>query len=211
MFWWAFAEGFMRVPCNAVWGMRVRGRENEPTQGPVLFISNHQSFFDPMCNGAAAADRQFTIIAKKGLFRGPFGWIIKSLGAKPISLNGGDGESLRISIDELQAGRCVCMYPEGARTFDGTVQPFRRGVLLLIRKAKPQIVPIGIAGSYSAWPRPRMLPRFGGKIRVTVGAAFDGNAIAAMPPEEALKVLEDSVRAQYAEALAWRGSPEISL
>ncbi len=200
----------MRVPCIAVWGLRVRGREHVPTQGAVLFISNHQSFFDPMCNGAATADRQYTIIAKRGLFLGPFGWIIKSLGAKPISDSGGDGEALRISIAELQAGRCVCMYPEGSRSPDGTVQPFRRGVLLLIRKAKPQIVPMGIAGSYSAWPRSRMLPRFGGTLRVTVGAALDGNAIAAMPPEEALKVLEDSVQALYADALAWRGSPEIS-
>lgn len=208
VFWWALAEGIMRIPCIVLYGLKVRGKEHVPTSGSVLFISNHQSFLDPMCNGAATADRQYTIIAKRGLFLGPFGWIIRSLGAKPISDSGGDGEALRISIAELQAGRCVCMYPEGSRSPDGTVQPFRRGLLLLIRKAKPKIVPMGIAGSYSVWPRSRKLPRFFGTLRVTVGAALDGEAIAAMPPDEALVLLEQAVRAQYAEALAWRGLPE---
>ncbi len=207
--WWAFAEGLMRVPCVVLYGLRIRGKEHVPREGSVLFISNHQSFLDPLCNGAATADRQYTIIAKRGLFRGPFGWIIKSLGAKPISDRGGDGEALKISIEELQAGRCVCMYPEGSRSPDGTVQPFRRGLLLLIRKAKPKIVPMGIAGSFSVWPRTRRLPRFLGRLRVTVGAPIDGSVIAAMPPDEAIALLEEAVREQYASALAWRGAPEL--
>ncbi len=198
----------MRVPCVVLYGLRIRGKELVPRSGSVLFISNHQSYLDPLCNGAAICDRQYTIIAKRGLFRGPFGWIIKSLGAKPISERGGDGEALKISIEELQAGRCVCMYPEGSRSPDGSVQPFRRGLLLLIRKAKPKIVPMGIAGSYSVWPRSRKLPRFLGKLRVTVGEPLDGALIAAMPPDEALAVLEQAVRTQYDLALAWRGSPE---
>ena len=87
--------------------LRRLHRERVPKTGALLVISNHQSFLDPMVNGVTVWDRQFTALAKESLFVPPFGWILRSVSARPIRREGGDLEAMKMAISELEAGRVV--------------------------------------------------------------------------------------------------------
>lgn len=171
--WWDLWRIATGLVVRLSFGLRVVGRENVPRSGPLLYLSNHQSYVDPIINGAAVKDRPFSPFARETLFRGPFGWVIRSLGAMPVTGGGGDKSVMRAALAELAAGRCVLVYPEGSRTFDGALEPFKSGVALLLRRSNAVIVPMGIEGAYDAWPRQRSKPRLRRAIEVEVGEPID--------------------------------------
>lgn len=139
--------------------LRWTGWKNMPKQGPVLVVSNHQSMFDPVLVGLASR-RYLSYLARSTLFDNPwFARLIRSLNAIPIDRNFGK-EGIQSVLEALSRGHCVLMFPEGERTHDGRVQPLKPGVSLLIRRVSCPIVPVGIAGAYSAWNRFMRWPRF---------------------------------------------------
>lgn len=167
--WW---YGFCQLWCQ--WGLvlgyryRVWGREHVPRRGGVLLVSNHQSFLDPVLV-AAGLPRQVHYMARRSLFRVPgFRGLIRSLNAFPVRRGGVDLSAVRETVARLGAGELVLVFPEGTRTDDGRIQPLRRGVELLARRARVPIVPVVIDGAYEAWPRSRRWPRLG-TIRVEFG------------------------------------------
>ncbi len=116
---------------------------------PVIFMSNHQSSFDILAL-LAAMPRQLHWIAKKELFDIPvFGPSMRRGGYIP--LDRGDGRKALQSMDEAAAvirqGKCVVMFPEGTRTQDGHLLPFKRGGFILARKAGVPVIPVTINGS----------------------------------------------------------------
>ncbi|MDO9067193.1 MAG: lysophospholipid acyltransferase family protein [Deltaproteobacteria bacterium] len=126
----------------------VRGAEQLP-DGPVIFMSNHQSSFDILAL-LAAMPRQIHWIAKKELFDIPvFGPSMRRGGYIP--LDRGDGRKALQSVDDAAAairqGKSVVMFPEGTRTQDGRLLPFKRGGFILARKAGVPVVPVTINGS----------------------------------------------------------------
>ena len=129
--------------------------------------------------------------------------------AQPIKRSGGDLEAMRVAIKELEAGRLVILYPEGTRSQDGEMLPFKRGVMLLIKRVKPAVLPMGVDGAFEAWPRGRKVPKLRGKVVCSCGEPLDGAALAAMPEEEALATMHAAVAAAFADArtelTAWRG------
>jgi 1-acyl-sn-glycerol-3-phosphate acyltransferase len=100
------------------------------------------------------------------------------------------------------------MFPEGERTHDGTQQPFRPGISLLIKRARAPIVPAGIAGGYAAWSRHRKLPRLAplflppsdATIAVSVGRPIDPARYEKVSREEMLEDLRQAVRAEMDKA-----------
>lgn len=131
----------------------VTGAENLP-DGPVIFMSNHQSNFDILAL-LAAMPRQFYWIAKKELFEIPvFGTSMKRGGYIP--LDRGDGRKALQSIDDaattIHQGKSVVLFPEGTRTPDGKLLPFKRGGFILARKADVPVVPVTINGSRGVNP-----------------------------------------------------------
>jgi 1-acyl-sn-glycerol-3-phosphate acyltransferase len=192
--WWDLGRWIIEIYLRLAYRYRVAGRERIPPTGPIIFISNHQSYLDPVIVGCAVRGRQFTAIAQEGLFRfPPFGWLLRSYGTIAISRGTGDVGAMRAALAELAAGRCVLVFPEGTRSSDGGMQPFRRGVLLLQRRAGVPIVPLGLDGASEAWPRGRRCPRLGGRVRVEVGEPIDAARLAALDPVSALALLESEV------------------
>ncbi|MDD2733919.1 MAG: lysophospholipid acyltransferase family protein [Desulfuromonadaceae bacterium] len=126
----------------------VSGSELLP-DGPVIFMSNHQSNFD-ILSLLAAMPRQFFWIAKKELFEIPlFGHSMRRGGYIPLDRS--DGRKALQSLDEAAAtirqGKSVVLFPEGTRTTDGNLLPFKRGGFVLARKAEVPVVPVTINGS----------------------------------------------------------------
>ncbi|MFM7052090.1 MAG: lysophospholipid acyltransferase family protein [Planctomycetota bacterium] len=208
--WWDFCAFLCWSWLKLSFRLRRLHRERVPRTGAILVISNHQSFLDPMVNGVTVWDRQFTALARDSLFKGPFGWVIRSVSARPIKREGGDLEAMKAALAELEAGRVVIIYPEGTRSPDGSMQEFKRGVLLLVKKARPTILPMGVAGTFDAWPRGRRLPRLSGRVVCSCGEPIDGAAVAALDSEKALEALHIAVKAAFEDAQGeldrWRGA-----
>lgn len=186
--WFDLWESLFELLVRVVHRLRVDGKHHIPRTGPAIFVSNHQSFLDPVANGVAVQDRQFTAIARRSLFRfPPVGWLLRSWGAIAIDEKRGEAESLRAALGELAAGRCVLIYPEGTRSEDGRLQPFRRGFMLLQRKSGADVVPMAIAGSIDVWPKGKSLPGLTGRVQVKVGAPILASELAAMGADAGLE------------------------
>lgn len=186
--WFDLWESLFELLVRGLYRLRVDGKAHVPRTGPAIFVSNHQSFLDPVANGIAVQDRQFTAIARRSLFRfPPAGWLLRSWGAIAIDEKKGEAESLRAALAELAAGRCVLIYPEGTRSEDGRLKPFRRGFMLLQRKSGADVVPIAVAGSIDAWPKGRLLPGLTGRVQVKVGPPIPASELAALGPDAGLE------------------------
>ena len=146
----------------------VSGSEYLP-DGPVIFMSNHQSNFD-ILSLLAAMPRRFHWIAKKELFDIPvFGPSMRRGGYIP--LDRGDGRKALQSIDEAAAtihqGKSVVLFPEGTRTQDGNLLPFKRGGFILARKSDVPVIPVTINGSGKINPA-NQIRLYSGDIHITL-------------------------------------------
>ncbi|MGA1393613.1 MAG: lysophospholipid acyltransferase family protein, partial [Phycisphaerales bacterium] len=111
--------------------------------------------------------------------------------------------AMRAAMAELEAGRCVVVFPEGTRSPDGSMQPFRRGVLLLLKRAKATVLPMGVAGTFEAWPKGRR-PGLCGRGRLAGGEPISSEELLGLSSDEALARLEREVANQVARAAAAR-------
>jgi 1-acyl-sn-glycerol-3-phosphate acyltransferase len=161
--WWA------RIAL-AMAGVRVtvRGTEHIPA-GPVIFMSNHQSSFDILALEANMPRRIFWI-AKKELFDIPvFGPSMRRGGYIPLDRS--DGRKALKSMDNaariIREGKSVVMFPEGTRTKDGNLLPFKRGGFLLALRAGVPVMPVTINGSGRINPAGR-IRLYRGAITITL-------------------------------------------
>lgn len=185
------------------WGFNYRyeGRRNVPKTGPALLLANHQSFLDPLIAGCAAR-RHLCFLARKTLFRNRlFGGFIRRVNAVPVDQEGVAKEGLKTILEQLKAGQAVLVFPEGERTATGEIQALKPGVLLLINRIEAPIVPIGIAGAFTALPRTRnwpklspfLLPPTDASIAVSIGKPVSPAHFRNMPREQALKELREEL------------------
>jgi len=155
-----------------VFRRRVEGLENLPRQGPVLLALNHQSFLDiPFVAGSTT--RHVSFVARESLARSkPLAWLMRQCGAVLIQRGKPDRAALREMVAHLEAGDCVAVFPEGTRSSDGRLHPFRAGALLAARLAGAPIVPAAIRGTIEAWPRGARWPR-PRRVSLSFGPAVD--------------------------------------
>ena len=191
----------------------IRGRENvRGVSGPVLVIANHVTFFDPAYirealpgrlrrKLAVAMDGEllesfrkppkgtefFTALAHRAAY-----WLVVSLfNVFPLPLRAGFRKSFAFAGDLADRGWSVLVFPEGTRTKDGRMSPFRGGVGLLATRLRVPVVPVRLDGIFELkaagkrWARP-------GQIRVSIGAA--ANFSESDAAEEITRELERRVR-----------------
>lgn len=179
----------------------VEGMERIPRDGPVVFMSNHESWLD-IPTLLVAIPTQVRFLAKKSLFSVPFlGWAMRAMGFIPV-----DRENRRLAVRSfeeaaarIRAGRSVLVFPEETRTPNGELLPFQRGGFLIALKAQLPILPVGLEGPRRVLAKKRYLLR-AGKVVVRFG-----NPV----PTEGLGVTgKDALMRQVREAIAGlRGSP----
>ena len=134
----------------------VEGVENVHMNEPQVFASNHQSWFDVFALSAVIPKR-YRFVAKKELERIPiFGRAWKAAGH--ISIDRGDRGSAIRSLElggELirRDNSSVVIFPEGTRSWDGALLPFKKGAFMLALHTGVDIVPVGIFGSRSILPK----------------------------------------------------------
>lgn len=210
-----FTAHFLTFALTLGWSFRVSGRNNLPRSGPVLIVANHQSFLDPPTIGVACR-RHISYLARKTLFENPaFSFLIQTLNAIPIDQEGMAKDGIKGILTKLELGQAVLVFPEGARSEDGGMQPLAPGISLLIKRVRCPIVPVGIAGAYAAWnrysklpkPSPIFLPATDRTMAVAIGEPRDAHSVADLPRDEMLRVLAQDIAGMHAVAERIRRKP----
>ena len=175
---WMYWLGWMSFGAayRTLFGLRIIGIDHLITSGPVLIVSNHQSFLDPPLIGNLYKD-EMVFFARKTLFKGPGKWIYPQWNAVPVDQDRPDMASMKTVIRKLKQGWRVLVFPEGARTLDGTIGTAAPGVGLIATKAGVPIQPVRISGADQA------LPRGSGKIRLARITVTVGQPIFLTPAE----------------------------
>jgi 1-acyl-sn-glycerol-3-phosphate acyltransferase len=166
---------------------------------PLIFMSNHLSFLDgPLL--VTVLDRPARVIVKRFVFRVPvLGLGMRFSGYVPLDKEGVGAGRVSISL----AARFIrekrysfLIFPEGTRSFDGTIQRFRRGGFFLALACGTPIVPVSIKGSYELMPRGRWFVRKG-RVRIT----FHEPIPVAGTTQDTMAELMDRVKATISSAL----------
>ena len=105
-------------PAVRWWGrLEVSGLEHVPLEGPLLMAGNHDSYRDPIAFGIAGLPRrQIRALAKSSLWKPGIGKVLDGMGQIPIDRGAGDANALTRAIEELRAGACIGIFPEGTRS-----------------------------------------------------------------------------------------------
>jgi 1-acyl-sn-glycerol-3-phosphate acyltransferase len=133
--------------------VEIVGDKSLLDSGACVFAVNHISAFDIPTLYTLLP--QFRIMAKKELFRYPFlGWHLRRSGQLPIDQQnpGSSIRSLKMAIHTLHSGLPLVIFPEGGRSANGQIQPFLSGAFYIAIKAKVDIIPLALVGTYEVLP-----------------------------------------------------------
>jgi 1-acyl-sn-glycerol-3-phosphate acyltransferase len=175
--------------------IRAEGTENIPAD-VCIFASNHASNIDPVAL-VPHIPRRVALLAKKEVFRVPI--LSKALHlAKLVAVDRADKEAAAESVDTaikyLKEGLSFLVYPEGTRSRDGHLMPFKKGAFVMAIRAGVSVVPISLAGT-------QRLMRKGdwtihpGDVVVRFGPAIDAAIYSADQRDELRKRVQDLVAA----------------
>ncbi|ADH86810.1 AMP-binding protein [Desulfurivibrio alkaliphilus] len=153
-----------RLLFRLLFRLRVEGLEHLPDDKPFILAPNHVSFLDSFAIGAALPFARFRQTYYAGnaevAFRNAFFRLVCRLGqVVPIDPRRATATSLAYGAVILDQGCNLVWFPEGERSWEGRLQPFRAGIGMLLDRKRVYVVPAHIAGAYQAWPRGRKLFR----------------------------------------------------
>ena len=148
---WAY-RGVMAIgsPIVRRWGrLEVVGLENLPAEGPTLLIGNHDSYWDPVAIGIAAARRrQIRALAKSTLWKAkPLAVVLDGMAQIPIERGKGDVHAMDTAIRELRAGACIGIFPEGTISRGSRLRARSGAGRLALAVPEAEIVLVTITGS----------------------------------------------------------------
>ncbi len=129
--------------------IRIEGQENIPP-GVSIFVANHTSTADPAAI-VGAIPRRISILAKESLFRIPIvGRAFRLARFVPVDRTDREAAmaSVERAIEHLKQGVSFLIYPEGTRSPDGRLRPFKKGSFVMAIKAGVPIVPVACAGAH---------------------------------------------------------------
>lgn len=164
----AWAPGVLRI-CGAT--LQVEPLPALDWSRPYVFAMNHQSALD-ICCAFVAVPTGLRFVAKHSLAYVPFlGWFMWATGMVFINRSNRFQAmaSLKKAGERIRAGACILMYPEGTRSKDGQVLPFKKGPFVVAMEAGVPVVPLAVEGSAQVLSAKGLQIR-PGTIRVKMGA-----------------------------------------
>ena len=176
-------------------GIRITILHSEriPSSGGFVIAPNHASLFDILV--VASLPMHFRWISKAEVGRIPFvGGAMRSLGAYFLLRGGSPGDLSKMKqVEEgLRAGFSVLIFPEGTRSPNGALLPFKKGAVRTAQNAKAPIVPVGLSGTFEIAPKGKIPVKWGHRVIVNIGEPiFPGDS---MDSALALSVLRDQIQ-----------------
>ena len=136
---------------NPYWKATIEGREKINRKNVYVIVSNHQSGADIMVLFKTHAT--FKWVSKKSLFYYPFiGWNMWLNRYIPIERTRGRSKLKMMdkAIEAIKQGNSLMLFPEGTRSRDGNLQPFKTGAFRVALETQTAILPIAIKGTFHA-------------------------------------------------------------
>ena len=182
------ARGMFRL-----FGIRVEteGLEKIPTDRPVIYMVNHNSFFDiPLIEGFVPGYIR-GIIAFKATGLPLYGWLMDRIGNITINRGSmhGSMRSMSKAQDYVTTGNSLTIFPEGNRSTTGQLLPFKRLPFHLAKQCAMPLVPVAVSGMYEVNNKTSLLVR-PGVIKLRFGDVYSEQQLEAMD----VNTLRDSVR-----------------
>ncbi len=200
-FFHRFSTGTIRTVVRLFTHTRQIGRERIPMRGPLVVVSNHVQWVDPVILGALFP-RPVIFMAKQELWRKNWvGWVVERYGAFPVRRGEADRTAIRRGLSILEAGGAVGIFPEGTRSKSTQLGAPHPGASLIALKSGAPVLPVAFTGTLGMggkgwvgrWPRvtitygePFVLSAASGegKGRLVEGTETIMRRIAALLPEE---------------------------
>jgi len=155
------ARPAIRLGARLYLGLTFDGVHHIPSSGPLLIVSNHVTYADPVLI-TIPVRRRIHYMAWNALFDVPgLAWLIRRLRAFPVEIESADPRATREAVRLLQAGEAVMIFPEAGRSLDGRLGRFKPGAFRLACSLGAPVLPVTITGGHEAWPPGRILPRPG--------------------------------------------------
>ncbi len=165
--------GFFHYVARNIYAMWFRGEvvgtENFPREGPFLIASNHASHLDPPLVGCQVS-RQMRFFARKTLWNNRLvRWWLNQVETIPVERDSGDVGAVKRVLQALREDRVIVLFPEGTRSPDGQLQKPKAGIGLMACKTGVPVVPCHVFGSYEAFGKGHLFPRFGTPVTIVFG------------------------------------------
>lgn len=136
-------KAILRCYFRIAYNLKFEGKENIPNDTTVIYTPNHRSNADPPLVGSFLKGH-ISFMAKEELFKNKlFAWLIRSLGAFPVSRGKGDMKVIDTSVERLETDSLM-IFPEGGRSKDGKVQKGHTGAALVAARSGKPVVPVGV-------------------------------------------------------------------
>lgn len=202
------ADNLLHRPLLAIFvSLRAEGVERlKGVGGPAIFVANHASYLDQPCimfamppaaryRCATAAWAEFFFVNFKNIFQklwkfAAFEYCNLALGVFPLPQTTGFRASLCHMGRLVDRGMSLLVFPEGARSREGTLQPFQKGLAMMVKELDLPVVPVAIKGVERVLPAGALWPKRG-RVVVSFGEPL---AISAESPEEIIIMVERAVQ-----------------
>jgi len=182
---------------NPYWKVTVEGRDKIAPNGTYIMVSNHQSGADILV--LFKLHRHFKWVAKKGLFLVPFiGWNMWLNGYIPVERSRGRSK-LRMmdrAAGSLRKGNSVIFFPEGTRTRDGNLQPYKTGAFRLAVETGTPVLPVVIRGTFRAIKKGGFLISKNPGLKLVVLNPVMPDEFQGLDPKELANLVRERTRAE---------------
>jgi 1-acyl-sn-glycerol-3-phosphate acyltransferase len=186
--------GWLILQSNGV-KVQITGFEHIDPARPSIYMCNHQGTFD-IFTLLAHLPVQFRWVAKVGLFRIPvLGWAMSTAGY--ISLDRSKRKrayrGMEIAAQKIREGTSVVMFPEGSRSYDGSLQPFMNGGFTLAIRAGVPIYPITVDGSWAIMPRTTLRIK-NGSVRIVIEEPIETTGLTMKDRKRLMQEVKSKIR-----------------
>lgn len=193
------------VLSRCIYRFTVRGEVHIPAEGAALLACNHVSFIDAVLL-MGASPRPIVFVMDHRIFRVPvLGWLFRLARAIPIAPQREDPAVYEAAFERaaqvLRAGDLLAIFPEGGITRDGSLQPFKGGIMKILERARadglePPVVPMALTGLWGSFFS--RVEQGGAMVRPFRRGAFNRVGLNVGAPMASAAVSPESLRSQVA-------------
>ncbi|SPN73688.1 Bifunctional protein aas,2-acyl-glycerophospho-ethanolamine acyltransferase,Uncharacterized protein conserved in bacteria,1-acylglycerol-3-phosphate O-acyltransferases,Acyltransferase [Chlamydia serpentis] len=194
---------FTWVLFSLFYKLKVYGTKKNFIKGPAIIAVNHNSFLDPIALHMCVHECIYHL-ARASLFNIP--WLWKQWGCFPVRTEEGNAAAFKIAVQLFKDGKKLVIYPEGARSPNGQLQPGKIGIGMMAMKSKIPVIPVYIGGTFEAFNRHQNLPNVWKTITCIFGTPMHFDDIIQNPKiknKEAYQIITNQIMDKIAELKVW--------